>query len=36
MAQGDMIVFDSAIVDIGNNWDMNSDTFNMALSLIHI
>lgn len=31
MAQGDMIVFDSAIVNIGNDWNMDGDTFNMAI-----
>ena len=31
MAQGDLIVFDSALVNIGNDWDMNSDTFNYGI-----
>lgn len=35
MAQGDMIIFDQAYLDIGKGsggpWDMTADTFNMAL-----
>ena len=31
MAQGDMIVFDQAIVSMGNVWDMDGDTFNFGI-----